>query len=508
MKRRIALIAMLFILASCSLPQPPGAAAPTSQPTTTPEGPAPTLFASPSPTFSPLLTPTPEPTPQPAEQASHPSYNLEAVFNYYAHTLAVTETVTYTNTSSEPIPSLVLFVEPNRYAGGFTLRSLALSDAQPIEEYTLSGNRLEIFLSLPLMPGQGMALTLGFDLFLPAIPDPSDATRPMPYGHTDRQTNLVDWYAFFPPYIPGQGWLWRQPGYFGEHQVYEAASYQVTITLDLAVPDLVLAASAPAAQDGKTYRYEMPLARNFVFSASQQYLVLSQQVGEVTVYSYHFPYNITAGQAALWHTAQALELYTRLYGPYPYSTLTVVEADFLDGMEYSGLYFLSRGFYDLYDNTPFGYLTIIAAHETAHQWWYGMVGNDQANEPWLDESLCTFSERVFYENVYPDLEFGAQPVLDWWHYFRIDYYEPGGLIDGSIYDYNGFLPYRNAVYLRGADFLQALRQQVGDEAFFAFLQDYAAQKAYQTAFAVDFFAILEEHTDQDFSTLLAEYFQP
>jgi len=53
-----------------------------------------------------------------------------------------------------------------------------------------------------------------------------------------------------------------------------------------------------------------------------------------------------------------------------------------------------------------------------------------------------------------------------------------------------------------------LRQQVGDEVFFAFLQDYAAQKAYQTAFAVDFFAILEEHTDQDFSTLLAEYFQP
>jgi aminopeptidase N len=186
----------------------------------------------------------------------------------------------------------------------------------------------------------------------------------------------------------------------------------------------------------------------------------------------------------------------------------VAEADFLDGMEYDGLYFLSRGFFDLYDDTPFGYLTIIAAHETAHQWWYGLVGSDQAYEPWLDEAMCTFSERLFYEHVYPDLQLSGQPVLDWWQYYRIDYYHPTGRVNASIYDYDGFRPYRDAVYLRGAELLQALRQQVGDEAFFAFLQDYVAQKAHQTATAADFFAILEMHTDQDYSALLAEYFTP
>lgn len=499
---------MLFLLAACNLPQPPGAAAPTSPPTATLEAPDPTLIASPPPTDAPILASTTEPTPEAAPQSAPPVYTLEVILDYYAHTLAVTETVTYTNNSSSPIPNLVMFVEPNRYASGFALHALTLDGSQAVETYSLSGNRLEIPLSVPLMPGQSLTLTLRFDLSLPAIPEPSDTTKPMPYGYTARQTNLVDWYAFFPPYTPDQGWMWRQPGHFGEHQVYEAAVYQVTISLDLPVLDVVLAASAPAAQDGLTYRYTMPLARNFVWSASQQYQVLSQQVGEVTVYSYYFPYNTTAGEAALWYTAKALETYSQVYGPYPYSTLSVVEADFLDGMEYGGLYFLSRGFYDLYDETPFGYLPIIAAHETAHQWWYGIVGNDQAKEPWLDESLCTFSERVFYENVYPDLQFGAQPVVDWWHYFRIDYYEPDGWVNGSLYDYNGYRRYRNAVYLRGADFLQDLRQQVGDEAFFAFLQDYAVQKAFQTASAEDFFAILEEHTDQDINPLLAEYFQP
>ena len=520
MKRRLAPIILLFILAACNLPQPiPPASLPTAEmpaPPTSTIDPLtmgevlPDLYT-PTPTSSyptPLLSPTPIPPAEP------PIYVLDALFDYYAHTLTVTQTVTYTNNSPDPLASLVMFVEPNRYPGSFTLRSLAwvdrLDDGQLIADYSLSGNRMEIFLPQPLMPGQDVALQLRYNLALPAIPEPSDTTRPVPYGYTSRQTNLVDWYAFFPPYRSGEGWLWRQAGYFGEHQVYELAEYSVRIKLTQPVDDLKIAAS-----DQNHYNLQSPLTydythwgRNFVWSASQQYQALSQQVGNVTVVSYHFPYHDAGGEAVLQHTADALALYSEVYGPYPHSTLSVVEADFLDGMEYDGLYFLSRGFYDLYDGTPFGYLTIIAAHETAHQWWYGMVGNDQANEPWLDEALCTFSERLFYENVYPDLLFYSQPVLDWWQFYRIDYYQPSGWVNGAIYDYDSFLSYRNAVYLRGAEFLQALRQQMGDEAFFAFLQDYVVQKSYQTATAADFFAILEEHTDQDIRLLLAEYFKP
>ena len=85
----------------------------------------------------------------------------------------------------------------------------------------------------------------------------------------------------------------------------------------------------------------------------------------------------------------------------------MVEADFLDGMEYDGLYFLSKGFYNLYSGGPADYLTAIAAHETSHQWWYSAIGNDQALEPWLDEALATYSERLFYENLHPE-------GLVWW----------------------------------------------------------------------------------------------
>jgi aminopeptidase N len=286
------------------------------------------------------------------------------------------------------------------------------------------------------------------------------------------------------------------------------ADFDVHLTLVESVSDLLVAASAPAEQDGLEYRYHLGPARTFAFSVSTEYLLQTTIVGDVTVNSYSFPYDQKAGEQVLHDTAAALELYNRILMPYQHSSLTVVEADFLDGMEYDGLYFLSRGFYNLYDGTPQGYLTFIAAHETAHQWWYGLVGNDQALEPWLDEAMCTYMEHVFYENVYTDYQTSTgESIVDWWWYYRVNFYDPSGKVNSAIYDFNLFRPYRDAVYLNGAKFFQDLRTLVGDEAFFAFLKDYANREANHIASADDFFVILRNYTTKDMSGLLATYFK-
>ena len=173
-------------------------------------------------------------------------------------------------------------------------------------------------------------------------------------------------------------------------------------------------------------------------------------------------------------------------------------------MEYDGLFFLSNGFYNTSNGTPAEYLTAIAAHETAHQWWYGLVGNDQALEPWLDEALCTYSERLYYEHYYQE---SHPEVLDWWWTYRIDYYEPEGWVDGSIYNPQGYRAYRDAVYLNGAVFLEDLRQHIGEEAFLSFLNDYAGRKRGQIATTQDFFTILAEHTSKDIQDIVDQYFQ-
>jgi aminopeptidase N len=332
---------------------------------------------------------------------------------------------------------------------------------------------------------------------------PSSDVRPIPFGYTPRQTNLVDWFPYIPPYRPGEGWLIRSAGYFGEHLAYESADFEVSFKLADTRASLVVAASAPAQgeqSEGGEYRYSYNNARNFALSVSHEYVVYTGTVGTTTVLSYAFPYHASAGQGTLQTTVEALEVYNRLFGPYPRPLLSVVEADFLDGMEYDGLYFLSNGFYNLYQGTPGEYLVTIAAHETAHQWFYARVGNDQAMEPWLDEALCTYSERLFYENVHPD-------ALPWWWDYRVNYYHPQGWVDGSIYNPAGYRAYRDAVYLNGAVFLEELRKQVGDEAFFAILRDYVAQMSGKIATRQDFFRILGEHSQADIAPLLKTYFQ-
>ncbi len=161
----------------------------------------------------------------------------------------------------------------------------------------------------------------------------------------------------------------------------------------------------------------------------------------------------------------------------------------------------SRDFYNLYDGTEGNYLIDVAAHETAHQWWFEQVANDQAMQPWLDEALATYSEHVFYEAVSPGT------IKQWWWLYRVDVYNPQGWVDIPIYAGGGFQTYTNAVYFRGAHFLDDLRGRMGDDAFFGFLQDYLKQENGKIATAAEFFAILGQHTTTDYSDIVRQYFQ-
>jgi aminopeptidase N len=311
--------------------------------------------------------------------------------------------------------------------------------------------------------------------------------------------NLTNWYPFIVPYINDE-WVLHEPWYYGEHLVYDSADYEVD--LKFADPTSIphVAASGIPEAKGDFTSYTITNARSFAISASREFHVSTTQVGDITVTSYFFDFSEKAGQAALQASIEALQVFGQRYGPYPHKTLSLVMGDFNDGMEFSAFFFLSRDFYSLYDGTRANYLTFVAAHETSHQWWFEQVGNDQAAQPWLDEALATYSERIYYESMQPDL-------VSWWWSYRIDFYNPQGFADIPIYDGQGFRPYTNAVYFRGAHFLEDLRARIGDEAFFGFLQDYLTQGRDKIVTANDFFRILKTHTQTDYSDIVRHYFQ-
>ena len=449
-------------------------------------------------TEDPPETATSAPTPPTAQQV-RPHYTLTAELDYDQHYLIVDEQIEYTNLSPDYLPDLRLMVDPLYYPGAFVLKSISIGDGQPLDDYQIETGQIRVPLPAPLSPGERIHLALSYELSLPS-PAPSAEIRPIPFGYTARQTNLVDWYPFIPPYVAGKGWLAHPAGFFGEHQVSEMADFDVSVRIRDDRPALIVAASAPSEPDGEWRRYQHTAARSFAWSVSPEYEVFETMVGDTQVLSYAFPFHASAGEAVLNTTAQALALYGELYGAYPRPLLSVVEADFLDGMEYDGLYFLSNGFYNLYQGQPGEYLIAIAAHETAHQWYYAAVGNDQAIEPWLDEALCTYQERVYYERIHPE-------ALDWWWAYRVNYYDPRGWVDGSIYNPEGYRSYRDAIYLNGAVFLEELRGQIGDTAFFSFLNDYISQNTGQITTADRFFEILSQHTNADLEPLISQYFK-
>ena len=499
-----------FIFSSCEFdPAPATATAPYSAPfyivTRDPNAPLPTPFE--AVTATPTLIPTstftiipPIVTPLPVVLLARPYYTLYASVDYDNHRVAVDQAIAYPNQTGVPLNELVLAVEPMLYGNAFSLSALSVNGL-PITNYSLVTHRLTVPLSPPLSPGGQVTLALEYDLNIPV------KQKANTFGWLSYQTNLTDWYPFVVPYDPSAGWLLHDFMPYGEHLVYDAADFEVYLRFaDPPALNGVEGASAPVVAapalpevSGEWTRYRLGAARTFALSMSREFLVSESAVGTVAVRSYYFAGHEDAGAKIMFVGTQVIGLFEPLFAPYPYPVINVVELDYNDGQEYDGLCFLSSNFYETYDGDSQTNLVTIGVHEMAHNWWFGLVGNDQALEPWLDEAMALYSERIFYEYTNPGL-------VDWWWQFRVNYFGPNGWVDMSIYDGVSFRDYTNAVYLNGATFLEDLRVRIGDQAFFAFLKDYAAQMSGRRATANDFFAILRQHTTKDISDLLAAYF--
>ena len=281
---------------------------------------------------------------------------MNVVLDYAAKSVVVDETIVYPNHSGQLLTDLVLAVEPNLWSPCFTLNSLSL-DGAPVTNYTLDGQKLSFALPDVMEPETTITLQIQYTLALPLIePTNPNLSRPRIFGYSPRQINLTNWYPFVVPRIGGE-WVLHDPWYYGEHLVYDAADYTVNLKpADPAVTPVIAASGAPTP-NGEWTTYTLNAGRTFAISASTDFLTASTQVGDVTVTSYYLQQIYKgSGEAAMKAAAEALQIYSERYGPYPHKTLAVVMGDFNDGMEFSAFFFLSHDFYNLYDGTQDNYL--------------------------------------------------------------------------------------------------------------------------------------------------------
>ncbi|TAK13191.1 MAG: hypothetical protein EPO32_06060 [Anaerolineae bacterium] len=470
--------ALLPLLAACAAP--PAAPLSPAIPTAALTAPA-RASATPQPSLPP--SPTPWGLPE------RPQYILNVDIDYDAATLHVHEIAVLPNPGGQPLAEVPLIVEP-RWLDAFELTALEVN-GQDWADYEFAQGVMTITLPEAWATDAALHLELTYLLRLPATPGTLSAT--------ERQLHVANWVAALPAYAAGEGWLIHPPGLVGEHLVFPPADFDVTLRSD---DDSVMLMAPGARTDLEGgAQFTLPRARAFTWSAGRDFITLVGDADGIPLQVVVYPEHERAGQAALDALAQAVPLYQELFGPYPHEGLMLVEASFTDGLESDAFFFLDQLYFIEYDGTPTNYLTTIAVHEAAHQWWYSAVGNNAALEPWLDEALCTFSELLFYENVHPSL-------VEWWWYFRIERFRLEGAVNSAIYDQADFLPYVKAVYFLGAHFLDDVRELIGEPNLLAALRDYRQRYDGDIASAEEFFAVLEEHSPVNLDNLRAYYFKP
>ncbi len=480
----ILVISIILLLGACS---PPSAVEPTLTPSVTPQ---PTLM--PSATATPLPTPTATPLPLMGQQTE---YHINATVNYYNRFISVTSRAIYTNKTSVPLNEIMFIIYPAVFQSIYT-RSVTIGVDKTPTDYSWESHRMIISLETPLQPGETIEIEHQYELVMP--------DRVGVFGQTGRQLLLSYWYPTIPPYDEDQGWLAYDLSlvnsmFVGEHQVFESADFYVIVEFTDRAENMGIAAGAePTIEDGK-YKFFLPLARTFTLAISDSYTIIERQVDHITIKGYSLPEVVDSSEVAVDLAEKAIRLYSETFGPYERDHFSIVQADMDINMEFDGLILIQSSFYWLYRDPPKSDLHIIVPHEVSHQWFFSLVGNNQAIEPWLDESIATYSESLFYEHYYPE-------ELDWWWNTRVHSHLPHGTIDTSIYIDGGTTEYFNRVYRRGALFYKTLREAIGDEDFFNFLKDFTQSHRYEIATGTNFWVSLVSHTSVDLSPVIEEFF--
>lgn len=477
-----------LLLLGCSVEQPAIAMTTTAITTIPAAAPPATLALTSVRAFQPVHTATlPVDTPTPVDacppvdaSVATTRHLVVADIDYDNNTANVSQRIRYINPTDELLTDFVLNLEPNRIANVLELEWI--TSEQAALNYTLRGKRLVINLADGLQPGCELTVNLDYNLRIPFIGSGSFAAKGY-FSHTGRQMNLGHWLASV-AVRQGTEWISREPSLIGEQEVLAPADWNVTLNLIGDAAGLTVAAPGQVTRISETsMRFMHNNSRDFSLSLSRDFNINAQMTGDKLVELYSFDNPGSASAHALDVAARSLELYQGLFGPYPYERLVIVQGDFPDGMEFSGLVFVGDNWFTRYPDTPASYLTLITVHEVSHQWWYARVGNDAALHPWLDEALSTYSEYLFLEAAYPDL-------ADWWWGFRVNSFGPIGYVDSNIYQFSSAREYINAVYLRGVRMLHAIRQDIGDEAFFNLLRAYVAAGDGTVATPYTFWSVL------------------
>ena len=438
-------------------------------------------------------------------------YQVTLRLNAEESTLAISETILFRNDTGDALESLMLCTWLNAFktedtspaaleelydvcypegfsAGGVTVYDVLWNGERAGYSFA-NGDETALEIAIPtLQPGEEGTLTFRCLAQIPVC-----SHRCGRVGDSFQLGNVIPILAHY------EDGAWRTDEYapIGDPFLNDCADFQITAYF----PEGYAPACSAALtlNENGAWQGDIRGARDAALCVSPDYKLAEGKQGNTAVYSYA---KTEAGaRRALDYARKALETFSSLYGAYPYPALTVCSVDFpFGGMEYPGLCMIGESNYlDSKAET----LELTIAHEIAHQWFYALVGSDQAKNPWQDEALCEYAMLRYVQKRY------GQSSFETLKYYRVD--APmqenlaGNLTPGSPIEYFGSLTdYATVVYGRGAALLLALDELL-PKGTDDFLRAYVKKFAYQFVTRDQFEEFLNQYAGMDLRPLLLDY---
>ena len=440
------------------------------------------------------------------DQLSH--YHLNVTFNESSSPLpSITGTLnlSYLNTENQPISNLDFNLWPNGVQNNSLIINSVKNESNAdliwgITNYTY----LQVSLTQPVPIGTRKIIVINFVTYLPFVEDRFGFQNASSYfGKT--LYAFTNWYPILAvfennsyalsPYTPN-----------GESFYADMAYYDVNLKVNksLIVASGGLQESNTSDSTYTYYNYTLSPAREISFVISPDFLLTTTYYQGIQLNSYYFPEDQLYGVLANNISANSLGLFSNLFQPYPYQSMSVIDFPFyFGGMEYTGLVQISHDFYNAssVQKTRF---ELVIVHEISHDWNTYLVADNPYVDPWLDEAWAMYSELLYFEQYNDTMvselrtQFingvnyrtyngipGVYPPFNYPISLGMNFFDSG---------LNSFA-YGSTVYYKGALVIDLLRTYMGDQAFFQAEKDYYNTFSYKTVNTAQFINSFESSSN-------------
>lgn len=435
--------------------------------------------------------------------------------------LTGTEKVTYFNRSNKTMDEIYFHLYPNAfnnadavpvmfndqdyaYPTGFNPCYIEIlnitADGKKIS-YSINGidsTTLKLELKKPVRKNEYVQLQINFQL---KIPEGRDRI-----GYYNGLYLFGNWYPIAAVYDKS-GWN-LDPFYnIGDPFYSDSADYEVKIT----IPEKYIVASTgyifkETIEKGKRIiSIDAKSVRDFAWAASDKFQTYDRELEGINIKCYFVNSNSERINKAISTVEKTISVFNEKFGKYPYTSYSIVETYFPSGMEYPGLSIIPDSYFDG-SKTMLG-LEGVIVHETAHQWWYGVVGNNEIDEAWLDEGLATYAKVIYFE-----AKDGKSFGRDYYEKNIKSIYESKSksikgreILLKPVNEFDGWREYDTLAYKKSAVLFETLRNKTGDEKFFEILRSFYDEYKFKNATTQDFINIVEKVTDSKWSDFFDQW---